>query len=103
MQGLVPPSSHCRFGLTILRFRYVASVCVAQGGSHSPKDHDPFLVLADYRAYLDCQDLVSAAWQEMETWTRMSILNSARMGKFSSDRSIRDYCKRIWNITPGSA
>jgi glycogen phosphorylase len=62
--------------------------------------HDPFLVLADYRAYLDCQDLVSAAWQDMETWTRMSILNTARSGKFSSDRAIVEYCDDIWNVGP---
>jgi glycogen phosphorylase len=62
--------------------------------------HDPFLVLADYRAYLDCQDLVSAAWQDMETWTRMSILNTACSGKFSSDRAIVEYCDDIWNVGP---
>jgi len=62
--------------------------------------HDSFLVLADYRAYLDCQDLVSAAWQDMETWTRMSILNTACSGKFSSDRAIVEYCDDIWNVGP---
>ena len=61
---------------------------------------DPFLVLADYDAYVACQAEVSRAWGEAEAWTRMSILNAARMAKFSSDRSIRDYCERVWNITP---
>jgi starch phosphorylase len=56
-------------------------------------------VLADYRAYVDCQDRVSEAWRDRERWTRMSILNSARSGKFSSDRAIAEYCEEIWNVT----
>jgi starch phosphorylase len=61
---------------------------------------DPFLVLADYADYLACQARVDAAWHEPARWTRMSILNTARSGKFSSDRSIREYCERIWNVAP---
>ncbi|SFI17715.1 glycogen/starch/alpha-glucan phosphorylase [Nitrosomonas sp. Nm34] len=61
---------------------------------------DPFLVLADYAAYIACQERVSAAWQDKENWTRMSILNTARSGKFSSDRAIREYCDEIWNVQP---
>jgi glycogen phosphorylase len=61
---------------------------------------DPFLVLADYAGYVECQDRVSAAWQNQERWTQMSILNTARAGKFSSDRAIREYCERIWNVEP---
>jgi starch phosphorylase len=57
---------------------------------------DPFLVLADYADYVVCQDRVSAAWQDTARWTRMSILNTARSGKFSSDRAISEYCDRIW-------
>jgi len=62
--------------------------------------HDPFMVLADYQAYLSRQGEVSRAWLDHKHWDRMSILNVARMGKFSSDRSIRDYCERIWKVAP---
>ncbi|OBF22966.1 glycogen phosphorylase [Mycobacterium kubicae] len=61
---------------------------------------DPFLVLADYAAYIRCQDQVSAAWQDKDAWTKMSILNTARSGKFSSDRAIAEYCDDIWNVWP---
>jgi starch phosphorylase len=59
---------------------------------------DEYLLLADYRSYVDCQERVSAAYADSAAWTRMSIVNTARMGKFSSDRAIRDYCRLIWNI-----
>ena len=64
------------------------------------RDDDPFLVLADYTSYVDCQDQVSAAWQDRDAWTKMSILNTARSGKFSSDRAIAEYCDEIWNVRP---
>jgi glycogen phosphorylase len=61
---------------------------------------DPYLLFADYQSYIDCQDRVAKAYQDQDNWTRMSILNSARMGKFSSDRSIQEYCDQIWQIKP---
>ena len=60
--------------------------------------HDTFMVFADYQAYIDCQADVARAYRDRDHWTSMSILNTARMGKFSSDRAIRDYCRDIWNI-----
>ena len=62
-------------------------------------NHDDYLLLADYQAYIDCQDRIDAVYRDKECWTRMSILNVARMGKFSSDRSIHDYCENIWNAS----
>jgi glycogen phosphorylase len=63
-------------------------------------NQDRFMVLADYQAYVDCQEEVSKAYQDQDRWVRMSILNAARMGKFSSDRSIQEYCDQIWHIKP---
>jgi starch phosphorylase len=61
---------------------------------------DDYMLLADYQSYIDCQDRVSVAYRDRNHWTRMSILNVARIGKFSSDRSIRDYCAEIWKTWP---
>jgi starch phosphorylase len=62
--------------------------------------YDPYLLLADYQSYVDCQAEVSRAFQDQDRWTRMAILNTARMGKFSSDRSIREYNEKIWKVKP---
>jgi len=59
---------------------------------------DKYMLLADYQSYIECQETVSRVWQNPDQWTRMSILNVARMGKFSSDRAIREYCRDIWGI-----
>lgn len=59
---------------------------------------DPYKVLVDYRSYVDCQARISEAYRDRQEWTRMSILNVARMGKFSSDRSIQEYANNIWKI-----
>jgi starch phosphorylase len=61
---------------------------------------DPFLVLADFAEYIACQERVSEAWRDTRRWTRMSIMNTARSGKFSSDRAIGEYCARIWKTHP---
>jgi starch phosphorylase len=64
------------------------------------RQRDPFLVCADFRAYADCQQSVDAAYREREDWTRKSILNVARVGPFSSDRAVREYCEHIWQVRP---
>jgi starch phosphorylase len=61
---------------------------------------DDYLLMADYRAYVDCQEEVNRAFQDPAHWTRMSILNVARIGKFSSDRAVRQYAEQIWKVTP---
>ncbi|MGB6168593.1 MAG: glycogen/starch/alpha-glucan phosphorylase [Geitlerinemataceae cyanobacterium] len=61
---------------------------------------DPYMLFADYQSYIDCQDKVSQAYADRQGWLRMSILNAVRMGKFSSDRTIEEYCKEIWNVNP---
>lgn len=62
--------------------------------------HDPYFLLADYQSYVDCQSQVDLAYRDKEHWARMSILNTARSGLFSSDRTIREYCNDIWHVQP---
>ncbi len=64
------------------------------------KCNDPFFVMADFGDYLRAQDNVCRAWQDRQEWNRMALLNTARSGFFSSDRSIREYCKSIWKVEP---
>ena len=61
---------------------------------------DPFFVMADFADYLRAQDAVSQAWSDRNQWNRMSVLNAARSGFFSSDRSIQEYCDHIWKVEP---
>ena len=62
--------------------------------------HDPFMLMADYPLYTACQDQVAETWKNTSEWNRMAIMNVARMGKFSSDRSILEYCEKIWKVKP---
>ena len=71
------------------------------GSIRSP--HDCWLTAADFRAYVDAQRLVSAAYLDTEGWTRMSILNTARSGWFSTDRTMREYNRDIWKLDPIAA
>ena len=91
-----------------------AAIGTLTSGAFSGADHDAtqqvlssilgwdeYLVLADYRSYIDCHDrAVGPAWADQDRWTRMSILNTARSGFFSSDRTVRDYCRDIWHTKP---
>jgi starch phosphorylase len=63
-------------------------------------DDDEYMLLADFRAYLECQEQVEAAFRDAGAWTRAAILNVARMGFFSSDRAIAEYCERAWQVQP---
>ena len=63
-------------------------------------NHDPYMLLADFRSYVDAQDQVGLVWRDVEHWSRMALLNIARSGKFSSDRSIQDYSEDIWKVKP---
>jgi starch phosphorylase len=83
------------------------------GGAYSPHEkglfagfirdlveRDEYMTLADFRSYVDCQHEVARAWIDPERWTRMAITNVARMGYFSSDRSIREYARDVWHVQP---
>ncbi len=63
-------------------------------------NYDPFLLLADFQSYIDCQERVGQKYQDPEQWSRMSILNTSRSSKFSSDRAIQEYCEEIWQVSP---
>jgi starch phosphorylase len=62
--------------------------------------HDPFLCLPDFRSYSDAQERVGVAFKDKARWAEMAILNTARMGKFSSDRTITEYAREIWQLDP---
>ena len=64
------------------------------------RSEDRFLALADYQAYIDAQARVDAYYADTEAWTRSAVLNVARAGYFSSDRSMTDYIDRIWHTQP---
>jgi starch phosphorylase len=64
------------------------------------KERDDFMLLADYPSYVECQRAAGNVYRDEPAWTRMSILNVARMGQFSSDRSMREYARDIWHVSP---
>ena len=66
--------------------------------SDSLQEHDPFLICADFEHYCKMQDIVSHSYQDKTSWTKKSIINVSKSGKFSSDRTIREYAKEIWNV-----
>jgi starch phosphorylase len=63
-------------------------------------NHDPFMVLADYRAYMDADEQVNQLYANPAEWHRRALINTAMMGHFSSDRTIQEYAKRIWRVKP---
>ena len=90
-----------------------AAIDLIQGGHFSSGDRelfkpivdsllheDRYMLLADFQDYIDCQDRVSRLYEDKKSWIKMSILNTARMGRFSSDRSILDYSRKIWDVRP---
>ena len=62
--------------------------------------HDPWMTVADFRSFVEAQKRVEAAYQDKERWTKMSILNCAHSGKFSTDRTISEYNNELWKLTP---
>jgi len=63
-------------------------------------DRDPYLLLKDFESYVACQEQVGRCWLDPTEWDRKSILNVARIGRFSSDRAVREYCEDIWHVKP---
>jgi starch phosphorylase len=62
--------------------------------------NDPWMTLADFQSYITVQDKVAKAYQNRADWTRMSIINTARSGIFSTDRTMQEYNRDIWKLTP---
>ena len=65
-----------------------------------PRAEDPYMVLADFASYVDCQKWAALAYLDPEGWSRKSILNVAHMGRFSSDRTVAEYAREIWGVNP---
>jgi starch phosphorylase len=89
------------------------AIDMVAGGYFSPLDRklfeplvdfllggDPFMVLADFASYVACQREVATAFRDRDTWSKRSILNVAGSGRFSSDRTIREYAREIWDVEP---
>jgi starch phosphorylase len=103
------PLEHCRLDGELRR-----TLDMIKGGAFSPDapglfapvvdslldGGDRYLVLADYQAYLACQDRVARTYRDPAAWSFQSIMNTARMGDFSGDRTVRPYAEEIWGIAP---
>ena len=61
---------------------------------------DEYMLCADFQSYLEAQDAVELTWSNTDLWTQKSILNVARIGRFSSDRAVMEYCEDIWRVSP---
>ena len=83
----------------IIRYR-PSRIVVYSGDNDIDAGRTPQQVLADFRAYSECQQQVGRAYNDQAQWHRMAALNCARSGKFSSDRTIRDYAREIWHALP---
>ncbi len=75
------------------RYRPIVDTLLNGGG-------DPFMLMADYRAYMDCDARVDALYRDPARWFRSAVINTARMGYFSSDRTVKEYAKKIWHTEP---
>jgi starch phosphorylase len=62
--------------------------------------HDPWMIAADFRSYIDAHNRAASAYMDLDGWTRMSILNTSASGRFSTDRTMREYNDDIWRLTP---
>jgi len=93
-----PPASTSPRWSSITKLVVSLTVVVILGALLSP--HDPWLTLADFHGYVDAQHRVALAWHDTANWTRMSILNTAASGFFSTDRTMGEYNRDIWKLSP---
>ena len=87
----------------MIDFLRAGNLCAAEPGIFNPLvedllHHDRFMLLADFDAYIDCQARVDEVYRDQDRWTSMSILNVARCGYFSSDRSVKEYAEKVWKL-----
>ena len=103
--GIISHDDELQKVMTLLRCGHFN---LFEGGLFDPiinaicSPHDPWMVAADFRSFVDAQKRVAEAYQDRERWTRMSITNTACSGKFSTDRTISDYNEDIWHLKPMS-
>ena len=104
-EAILKTSDELREVVTLIRSNHF---CAWQPGLHDEvvdavlSPLDPWLTAADFPSYIEAQRAAAAAFKDASRWTKMSILNSARSGRFSTDRTMRDYDKEIWHLTPNN-